>query len=70
MTYLTESHVESAALAWKESLGWGIQHRDEIAPDNLAGEDMAILQTSRKGLPSPSWNRLPCSARRGHLRKR
>ncbi len=38
MTLLTESHVESAALAWLEALGWTVKHGDEIAPDGPAAE--------------------------------
>jgi len=33
MTHLTESDVENAALAWLKSLGWQIEHGEEIAPD-------------------------------------
>ena len=38
MTLLTESHVESATLAWLEALGWTVKHGDEIAPDGPAAE--------------------------------
>lgn len=34
----TESVVESAALAWLESLGWRVKHGLEIAPGEHAGE--------------------------------
>jgi type I restriction enzyme R subunit len=34
----TESDVESAALAWLESLGWAVKHGPEIAPDGLFAE--------------------------------
>jgi type I restriction enzyme, R subunit len=34
----TESVVESAALAWLESLGWTVKHGPEIAPGELASE--------------------------------
>ncbi|GIK15596.1 MAG: hypothetical protein BroJett003_05600 [Planctomycetota bacterium] len=34
----TESTVESAALAWLESAGWGIAHGPEIAPGEPAAE--------------------------------
>lgn len=33
MAHLTESDVENAALAWLKSLGWQIEHGEEIAPD-------------------------------------
>jgi type I restriction enzyme R subunit len=32
MTGLNESHIEEAALAWLESLGWAVVHGPEIAP--------------------------------------
>jgi len=34
----TESAVESAALAWLESLGWQVKHGPEIAPGDLLAE--------------------------------
>jgi type I restriction enzyme R subunit len=37
-TAFTESVVESAALAWLESLGWTVKHAPEIAPGELAAE--------------------------------
>lgn len=38
MTHLTESDIESAALAWLESLGWQIKNGAEIAPDGITSE--------------------------------
>ena len=38
MARLTESTVEEAALAWLESLGYGIKHGPDIAPGELAAE--------------------------------
>lgn len=38
MTHLTESDIESAALAWLEALGWQIKNGAEIAPDGTAPE--------------------------------
>lgn len=38
MTHLTESDLESAALAWLEALGWQIKNGGEIAPDGAAPE--------------------------------
>ena len=38
MARLTESTVEAAALAWLESIGWGIAHGPDIAPDMPAAE--------------------------------
>ncbi len=38
MTYLTESEIESAALAWLEAAGWQIAHGPHIAPDMPAAE--------------------------------
>ena len=38
MAYLTESDIESAGLAWLESLGWTVKHGPEIAPGELAAE--------------------------------
>ena len=38
MTAFTESTVESAAIAWLESLGWAVKHGPEIAPGELAAE--------------------------------
>ncbi len=38
MRSLTESTVESAALAWLGSLGWAVRHGPEIAPDMPAAE--------------------------------
>lgn len=38
MAHLTESHIESAALAWLEALGWQTQNGAEIAPDGAAPE--------------------------------
>ena len=37
-TTFTESTVESAALAWLESIGWRIAHGPDIAPDMPAAE--------------------------------
>ena len=37
-TRFGESEVESAALAWLESLGWAIKHGPEIAPSELFAE--------------------------------
>jgi type I restriction enzyme R subunit len=38
MNPLTESTVESAALAWLSELGWQVKHGPEIAPDGLLAE--------------------------------
>jgi type I restriction enzyme R subunit len=38
MNRLRESHVEEAALAWPETLGWPIAHGPDIAPDMPAAE--------------------------------
>jgi hypothetical protein len=38
MSTLSESAVESAALAWLSDLGWQVKHRAEIAPDGLWAE--------------------------------
>ena len=38
MTTLAEAHVESAALAWSEGLGWGVAHGPDIAPDTPDAE--------------------------------
>jgi len=38
MAHLTESVVESAALAWLEAIGWRIAHGPDIAPDMPAAE--------------------------------
>lgn len=38
MAYLTESTVESAALAWLAATGWQVAHGPDIAPDTLAAE--------------------------------
>ncbi len=38
MTAITESTVESAALAWLESLGWQVLHGPDVAPDTLTAE--------------------------------
>ncbi|HOT43001.1 MAG TPA: type I restriction endonuclease subunit R [Syntrophorhabdaceae bacterium] len=38
MAVLTESHLESAALTWLESLGWHVAYGPEIAPDGLFAE--------------------------------
>jgi type I restriction enzyme, R subunit len=38
MAYLTELDIESAGLAWLESLGWTVKHGPEIAPGELAAE--------------------------------
>lgn len=38
MTGLNESHIEEAALAWFESLGYAIKHGPEIAPGEAAAE--------------------------------
>ena len=35
---LSESTVESAALAWPKGLGWGIKHGPEIVPAELFAE--------------------------------
>ena len=37
MTGLNESHIEEAAFAWLESLGFTVKHGPEIAPGELAG---------------------------------
>ena len=38
MRQFAESIVEDAAVSWLESLGWGIKHGAEIAPDTLFAE--------------------------------
>ncbi len=38
MAHLTESDVESAALAWLSAIGWGIAHGPDIAPDQPLAE--------------------------------
>src|SRR5262245_58956457 len=38
MVSFTESEVESAALAWLESIGWQIVHGPDFAPDMLGAE--------------------------------
>ena len=38
MAHLTESDIESAALAWLSGLGWRVAHGPEIAPDTLLAE--------------------------------
>lgn len=38
MSKLTESHVEDAALAWLEELGYGVKAGPDIAPDSAAPE--------------------------------
>ena len=38
MTSLSESDVESAALAWLESVGWRVAHGPDIAPGTLDSE--------------------------------
>ncbi len=38
MAHLTESDVESAALAWLEAAGWRIAHGPDIAPDTPLAE--------------------------------
>ncbi|MBI5910676.1 MAG: hypothetical protein HY848_12075 [Betaproteobacteria bacterium] len=35
---ITESIVESAALAWLEALGWTVEYGPDIAPGELAAE--------------------------------
>ncbi len=35
---LTESVVEQAALAWLESLGWGIRYGQDIVPETPGAE--------------------------------
>ena len=35
---ITESTIEEAALAWLESLGYGIKHGPEVAPGEIAAE--------------------------------
>jgi type I restriction enzyme R subunit len=35
MKAVTEFDVESAALAWLESVGWQVKHGSEMAPDGL-----------------------------------
>jgi len=34
-TGITQSTVESAAIAWLSELGWQVKHGTEIAPDGL-----------------------------------
>ena len=38
MTSLSESTVESAALAWLDSLGWKLAHGPDLAPDAVGSE--------------------------------
>ena len=38
MTNFTEATVEDAALAYLESLGWGVAHGPDIAPDTPGAE--------------------------------
>lgn len=44
MAHVTESTVESAALAWLESLGWSVKHGAEIAPCELFAERQDYTQ--------------------------
>ena len=48
MAHLTESDVEDIALAWLKSLGWQIEHGEEIAPDGPRPErndyDRVVLE--------------------------
>jgi type I restriction enzyme R subunit len=52
---IAESTVESAALAWLESLGWGVKHGPEMAPDGLFAEradyrEVVLTRRLRDGL--------------------
>jgi type I restriction enzyme R subunit len=38
MAHLTESEIESAALAWLSELGWQVKHGPDITPDGLFAE--------------------------------
>ena len=38
MTTLNEAHVEQAALAWLEEIGWAVAHGPDIAPDAPSAE--------------------------------
>jgi type I restriction enzyme R subunit len=38
MARLTESTIESAALAWLSELGWQVKHGPDIGPDGLFAE--------------------------------
>lgn len=47
----TESEVESAALAWLESLGYAVLHGPEIAPGEPSAEREGYGQVVLDGLP-------------------
>jgi type I restriction enzyme R subunit len=53
MGIMTESTVESAALAWLSELGWQVRHGSEIAPDGLFAErqgyNQAVLEPRLRG---------------------
>jgi len=54
---VNESEVESAALAWLESIGWQVSHGPEIVPGTLAAEredfGQVVLLRRLRGAPLP-----------------
>ncbi|WP_445082662.1 type I restriction endonuclease [Candidatus Roseilinea sp. NK_OTU-006] len=55
MAHLTESALESAALAWLQAIGWRIAHGPDIAPEALFAErtdyrDVALARRLRDAL--------------------
>ena len=42
MTGLNESHIEDAALAWLESLGYAVLHGPDIAAGELSAERVIV----------------------------
>lgn len=60
MTSFTESTVEDSALAWLESVDWGIAHGPDIAPPCLsAGRDVPAAERRDEGEVAPANGRLP-----------
>lgn len=73
MAHLTESTVESAALAWLEAIGWRVVHGPDIAPDMPAAEradyvEVLLAQRLRDALARLNPN-LPPEALENALRK-
>ncbi len=59
MTTLTEAAVEQTALDWSFSLGWGMAHGPEIAPDTPNAErtvyGQVALERRLRNVLLPQW---------------
>ena len=81
MTKLAESHVEEAALAWLEALGYQIAHGPDLSPEGaapertsyadvvLVGRLLTALTESTHTYPPRRWRKSPRSCNKPNCRR-